>query len=151
MSDKLLLAQGAGAGLQAIGTLASGASARAGYGFQADQLRQQRTQAIAGASHNVANQTRENDLILSAARAAAAKSGGGPSYDVMGQLAEEGSYRALMALYEGQEAARGIGLQADAAEYSGRMAQRDARWGALSTLGGAGFSLYDKYRNRANG
>lgn len=151
MSDKLFLAQSAGAGLQAIGTLAAGGNARAAYEFQAKQLEQQERQALAAASHNVANQSRETDLLLSSARAAAAKSGGGPAYDVLGDLAEEGEYRSLMALYEGQEAARGAGLQADAARFSGRQAMRDARFGTLATIGSMAPTLYEKYRSGGAG
>ena len=100
-------------------------------------------------------------LVQSSLQARAAASGAGatdPTVNLIsGDIAEEGELRALTALYEGEEAARGLEsgaavrrYEGDLARITGRIKKRAAQTTAFGTLlegfSGAG-SLYKKYND----
>jgi hypothetical protein len=105
----------------------SGIAARRAASFQADQMRQNAGQAQASAQREAINVDRQAQYIASAALASAAASGGGASdptvVNLIARNAGEMAYRKSVALYEGDDKARMMNLQADATEYSGKQAQ----------------------------
>jgi hypothetical protein len=66
---------------------------------------------------------RRTDLLASRALAVAAASGGGASdptvVNTIAGIAQEGAYRKAVALYRGDEEARKLTMQAEAAEFEG--------------------------------
>jgi hypothetical protein len=88
-------------------------------------------------------------LAESRALAVAGASGAGASdptvLDIMGGIAEEGEYRALNALYTGEDRARGMEGNAAARRFEADQARRAGRAEARSTLLGGGYSLLQRF------
>ena len=132
--------EGIGAGLSLAGTLfeasgadraASGAQAaaarrKAALDFEAAQLRVQAGQSVAAGQHAAREKRRQAELVQSRAIAVAAASGGGVSdptiVNMLGKIAGEGAYRANLSLYEGEERARTMRMNAAARDYEGALA-----------------------------
>lgn len=138
--------------LMAGGTILSGAAAiqqgntaRATSNYEAQQLEAQGKAEMAASQREADNESRQNALVMSRARAAGAASGGGIDYDLMGDIGGEGEYRALTALWQGGEAAKGRNQQAANARLEGKQQQRAGRVNAFNTLLQGGTSLYEKY------
>lgn len=140
--------------LSAVGSIRQGNQAAAAAKFQSKQLKIQAGQVEGAASRKAQEEERRAKLLNSTLVARAAASGGSvvdPTvFDLYGNVAQEGRYRALTQLYEGfQEGAR-IRTQAGAAELEGSQAKTAGYINAgASILGGAGKafgpSLFDKY------
>lgn len=116
--------------------------------FQARQMEQQAGQERAAAQRKAAEERRRTTLAQSRAVAVGAASGGGTGgnvLDVLGDLSAEGEYRALSALYEGEERARGLQMGAQAKQYEGAQAKAAAKAKSASYLIGGGMSLLQKY------
>lgn len=139
----------AGTVLSAGATLAGGQAAEDAGKYQAAQYRRNASNARGSAQRAAIEERRNATLAESRARAVAAASGASASdktsTDIMAGIAEEGEYRALSALYEGEEAARGMQDAAAAAEYEGEAAKRASRIGAAGTILSSGSSLLGKY------
>lgn len=126
--------------------------------FEATQLRQQAGQAIAASQRVADEQRRQARLVQSRTIAVVAAGGGGVSdptiVNMLARTAGEGVYRANVALYGGEERARLLNMQAQAADYEGRtgrimgdqLAKAAQIQGAASVLSGAS-SLYEKYNS----
>lgn len=114
----------------------SGVSAKRAADFQAAQIRQNAGQVQASAQREAANVDRQAQYVASAALASAAASGGGASdptvVNLIARNASEMAYRKSVALYEGDDKARAMALQAAATEYSGKAAKAQ---GVVSGLG----------------
>lgn len=140
----------AGAALTAASTISAGNARKAESNYEAGQLKENAGQAQASGERAMLVQNRQTKLAESRAQAVAAASGGGaldPSVvDVEGNIAGEGAYRALSALYEGNSQATGMQNQAAATEFSGSQAQKasmiSAGGGFLSSVGS---TLSQKY------
>ena len=92
--------------------------------FEARQLEQQAGQEIASSQRTAQERRREMRLAESRALALAAASGGGTDrgvMDIISKLAGEGAYRAMSALYEGDERARKLRLAGAGARAEGEM------------------------------
>lgn len=137
---------------------ASGQSTRMLRDFEAAQLEQQAKQEFAQSQRAAAEERRTADLLSSRAQALAASGGGGVSdpttFNLMADIEGEGSYRASVALYQGEENARRLRLAAKAKRFEGEAAERGAavRAGAYSMAAGATAaegisSFYTKYGN----
>jgi hypothetical protein len=91
--------------------------------FQAAQLRQNAGQVQASAQRQAFDVDRQAKYVASSALATAAASGGGASdptvVNLMARNAGEFAYRKAVALYQGDDKARLMNLQADAKEYEG--------------------------------
>ena len=153
----------AGTFLSAMGQMQSGASqvelgqhAQQLAQFQAAQLRQNAGTDVAAAQRSAVDIQRQSDYVASHALAVAASSGGGASdptvINLIARTAGETAYRKSVALYQGDQAARGANMQADATIYGGEMARaKGAQVGAASDIGAAttlvkgGASLFSKY------
>lgn len=167
MATSLMIAATA---VSAVGTLVGGAAQaqQAKYAgkaqqtvaeFQARQLRQQAGQTRATSQLQSIEEQRKAKLAMSRAKAIAAASGGGTGgsvANILSRLRAEGDWNAAAALYEGEEAARGMEAQAavegatgDYANAAGRYAARNIKRASyISSVGhalqgAAGF--YEKY------
>ena len=98
--------------------------------FETAQLEQNAGQVIASSQREAEEQRRQARLVQSRALALAGASGGGvtdPSVvNLIGDIAGEGAYRAGVALYQGQDKARQLGMAAAAKHYEGTVAQETA-------------------------
>lgn len=137
--------------------------------FQAAQLRQAGGQAMASAERSAADVDLQTRLTLSRALAVAGASGGGASdpgvVTIMANDAARGAYLKQVALYQGADRQRLMGMQADAAEYEGKANERTSfvTAGAERAKGASNFmtaqangaSLYERFaardRPRSNG
>ena len=132
----------------------------------AKALEQSAGQERAAAQRAAAEQRRQGRHVSSRAQAVAAASGAGaldPTIvNILGDLDTETEYRALTAMYEGEEKARGMETEAgirraggaadvyagEAAKRYGGSRARAAYMGATGTLLSGGATLYDRYSNR---
>lgn len=106
----------------------SGAAQKVAYDYQAAQERVNAGQAIAASQRENMEKLRQAKLVQSRLLAVAGASGGGVSSDptivhLSAMIAGEGALRGATALYQGQETARQLLTQANADEYSGRVAE----------------------------
>ena len=124
--------------------------------FEARQLDRLAGREKAASQRTAKEERRQSELRESRALAVAAASGAGASdptvVKILSDLAGEGSYRAALALYEGEERARLTRLQATGKRFeagelriAGKEAKRAGKLGALSTLFQGGAGLYGKY------
>lgn len=169
--------QSAGADLEAQGNEKTAAATRA-YGdaqlqesqFEAEQLRQQSSDAILAGQISKMQVQRQGAFAVSRGLAVAAASGGGAmDPTVVNSLANTTStaaYNGAVALYNGEEQARVLRMQAQGQEYSGEILQQQAYAKAdaydtvaqvdemkssadevsgITGLLGSGLSLFSKY------
>jgi hypothetical protein len=119
--------------------------------FQAAQFDQNAGQARASAQREAVEQRRQARLANSTLRARAGGGGADPTIVRLSQdIAGEGELRALTAMYEGEERARGMETAATGKRMGGAAAAQAGNIGAFSTvLGGVGSmysnGLFDKY------
>jgi hypothetical protein len=93
--------------LSGIGQISAANNQAAALEYQAESDRIQAQQEKASAEREAAEERRQGRLLMSRARAVGATSGGGMDYDILGDLGSETEYRSLMALWGGEERARG--------------------------------------------
>lgn len=129
----------AGSTVSAVGTLASGAAANSSAEYQAQQYRQEATQAIAAGQRDAFGQEREKNKLIGAQIAAGAASGPGGISDtstlgLIGETEQQGLYRQMAAMYAGEERARGLRNQAQASIAEGKNAQMASYLNAGGTL-----------------
>lgn len=124
----------AGGALTAGGTLAGGNFAAAAgraqqqeANYRAAQLRANAGQALAASQRQMMESQTKTDLAISTSRANAAASGvnvgAGSSVANIGELAKRGEYIASMDLFNGKSHASELLNEANAAEYSGKVAE----------------------------
>lgn len=153
-----------------VGTLVSGEQEAQAYKasakvenelaqYRARQLEQNAGQERAASQHKAEQERKQARLVQSKARAKGAAGGaikGTDIEDILAGLEAEGEYNAQSALYEGEEAARGMEAQADSERYGGKIGKtmaayqaRAARRGSyMSAVGNAlqgSASMYEKY------
>jgi hypothetical protein len=148
-----------GGAVEADAARAEGKAAQQIANFQARQMEQQAGQERAVSQREAIEQRRRARLAQSRALAIAAASGGGTGgtvQDILATLGAEGEMNAQAALYEGEEAARGLETQAAATRSQGRYANVSSRTAARNmrvssylsaagTLMSDGSSFYSKY------
>lgn len=139
----------AGTILSTVGTISAGRAEDKAAKFQAAQMQQQAGQERAAGQREAIDERRKARLAESRALAVSAASGAGASdptvLDIMGDLESEGEYRALTALYNGEERARGLESGAAAKRFEGATAKRAGYMKGGATILGGGYSLLDKY------
>lgn len=131
--------------LSTAGTIAAGSAANSAAKFEAKQLTQRATAERGTASHKAQEEHRQKRLVQSRARAVGAASGGGLDYGLDAAIEEEGTYRAMVALWEGEEAARGFEAQADARRFEGQQKQTASYLQAGSRFASGYSSLMDDF------
>lgn len=139
-----------GSVLGGLGAMQAGKAANVNAKFQAAQLEQQAGQERASSQRVALEERRRAKITASNAQAAAAASGGSATdptvLNITGDIAKQGEYNALSALFEGEEKARGLGLQASSTRMEGKQAKRAGMISGISTIvGGVGGSLMSKY------
>ena len=144
MSLSTILSAG-GTAVSAIGAIQQGKSQQASANYQAAQLEAAGKAEQAASQREAEEERRQKRLMQSRARAVGAASGGGIDLELAGDIEEEGEYRALTALWEGTEAAKGRRAQAAASRFEGRQARKAGFLRAGRTILGGGASLYEKY------
>lgn len=149
MAELALIATVASTALQAAGTLAAGSAAKKEAFFEAQQMQQQAGQERATSQRVAIEKRREAGIAGSRAQALAAAGGGSATdptvVNIQSNIAGEGEYNALSALYTGEERARGLEEGADAKIYEGRTAKRASLMKAGATILGGASSLMGKY------
>lgn len=133
------VAMAAGTILGSAGAIQQGNAASATANYTAAQLDASAKTERATSQREAINQRMQKDVVMSRARAVGAASGGGLDLDLMGDIEEEGEYRALTALWEGEERAKGRNAQAAGVRASGQFKKRAGGVRAFST-GLTGFS-----------
>lgn len=154
----------AGGALSAGGTIMGGqAAAQAGESaqgsanFRAKQEDMAAQQSRAAAQRMALDKGRETTLLQSKLQARAAASGGGADdpgvLNLAGDIAARGEYDSLMAMFTGEDKARGLEDQAMASRISGEAAaaegraKRDASYlSAAGTIIGSAGSAYRTYK-----
>lgn len=134
-----------GGAVSAMGQIAQGREADRAAQFEAEQLEKNAKAARATASREAKEEHRQKRLAMSRARAIGAASGSDRDFDLEGDIEAEGQYRALSAIFEGEEAAKGRITQAKARRYDGKVAKRAGFMSAGGSLLGTGASLLEKY------
>lgn len=123
---------------------------------QAKAMEQQAGQERASSQREALEARRQAKLVQSRARALAAAGGGDTSdptvVNLLGDIDTEGELRALTALYQGEEKAKGLEYQAQVTKMGGiadyNVAKSKANAALVSTAGSIisqGSSLYAKY------
>lgn len=130
-------------------TLMAGKQQDAYAKFEAGQLEANAKSERAASQRQAADEKKRSDYLQSRATALAA-SGGGAANDptienIIAGLDSEGEYRALSALYNGEQAASGMEMGANVRRIEGRNGRRTANYKAANTLMSSGASLYEKY------
>lgn len=132
--------------LSAVGSFEAGQGQKRSMDFQAAQLDQQAGQTRASSQREAAEQRRQATLAQSRLQAVTGGAGLDPTVvNLSANLAGEGEFRALSALYEGEERAKGMEGQAAAARYQGRQAKAAGTIGAMSSLLAGGSKMYENY------
>lgn len=117
--------------------------------FQSRQLNVSAGQAQAAGERNAIDIERQTQLNASRALAVAASSGGGASgptvVNLLAQNAADGAYRKAAALYEGEDQARALKLQAAGVETGSKIAQGNSRARQTAMVGETVSSMYGGY------
>jgi hypothetical protein len=120
--------------------------------YQAAQLEQNAGQQTAAGQHARQDELYRSRLAQSAALARAASSGAGASdptvVDIIGHIAQEGAYRGLIDVYQGEDKARMLKQQAAGARYSGDSTKAAYDTAASGSLFRGATSLFEKYASK---
>lgn len=140
-----------GAVVQISGQQQQKKAARADAEFEATQLEQAAGRDRASSQRRAAEERRQAALVQSALQARAGGGGLDPTVlNLSADIAGEGEYRALSALYEGEETARGKEASAAAARRTGQARGRAMDYASATTLLSTSNSLYGKYGGSSN-
>jgi hypothetical protein len=144
-----LVLQVVGTAVTVMSAIKAGQAQKAMNDFEAEQLNAQGAHEKALADKQALEERRKAKLLESKATAQAVAGGATATdpgvLDITTDIAQEGEYNALMALWEGEERAKGRYTQAAAARMEGREAKRAAKTKAISTaISGAG-SAYSSW------
>lgn len=150
METVMIGAQILGTVMSVSSALSQGDSQKRASQYEANQARVQAGQATAS-SQRQANEQRRQAQIAESRTVALAAAGGGSASDptvqnIVGNIAGEGEYRALTALYQGEESARNLQTTANIKDYEGEQAQQAGQYKALNTVfSNVGSSFFNKY------
>lgn len=131
--------------LGALGAVQQGNASNAAASYEAKQLDAQAMTERASGQRAAIEETRQAELVQSRARAVGAASGGGVDAALAGAIAQEGKYRSLVSMWEGEERAVGREAQAAATRFDGAQQKKAGQINAFTTLLDGGSSLFAKY------
>jgi len=138
--------------LSASSQASAGAQAQGNANFRAGQLNQEANATEAASQRTASEQRRQAGIINSRVQALAAGSGASATdptvLNIEGNIAKEGEYNALTALYNGDTQAGSMRAEAVNVQKSGANAASAGSMNAFSTILSRGSSLYDKYSAR---
>ena len=144
----VILAVG-GKALEAGGTLLGASGEAKQLRGEADQLDEQAGRTRASSQRQAMEERRQARLVASRALAVAAASGGGADdptvVNLIANTEGEGEYRALTALYNGNEDALGMEAQAKAKRREAKNVKTASYLKAAGSIIGAGSTLADRY------
>jgi regulator of protease activity HflC (stomatin/prohibitin superfamily) len=119
--------------------------------FNVAQYERNAGQVQAASQRSSEEQRRQARFLESRALALA---GGGASdvsvVDTIGDIAAEGEYRALSALYEGDATAQNLRARAKAKVFEGDQFQKASQYATAGTIFKSGSSLYSKYGGKGS-
>lgn len=134
---------------------AQGAAMQKAAEYEAERMKDRANAERAIGQRKAINERRRTEFAQSAlqARAAASGAGLGPGVvDLAGDIEQEGEFRALNALYEGEERARGLDTSASLSRFEGDQYYKAGKTRARGYYMGAagagldrGASLFEKY------
>lgn len=149
------IAQLALGGLSIAGTLKSSAAASAEgeaqqqeANYVAAQQRQEANDAAASGERAMISQEKQTAVNESNAIAASGASGTSGSVNDntnLDLIADEGKYRALTAMYQGEAKSQGLNSQAAASDYQGNIARNAGDTKSITSLISGTTSLFSKY------
>lgn len=143
----------AGAALSAGGTLIGANAEAKELRREAAQLEAQAGLERASSHRQAIDERRQARLAVSRGVAVAAASGASADdptvVNTLAKIEGEGEYRALTALYSGEESARGMEAEAAARRRGAKSTKRAALVGAAGSVLSAGSTLYDRFGGRA--
>lgn len=138
-----------GAALSAGGSIIAANSKAKELRREADQLDAQAGLDRASSQRQAMDERRSARLLQSTGLARAAASGGGADdptvVNLLAGIEGEGEYRALTAMYEGEEEARGKEAQAAANRRGAKATKKAGLIGAAGTILSAGGSMFNRY------
>jgi hypothetical protein len=146
--------QAVGSVLSFTGAQSAGKQARqaAEYSAKVDEINAGQQQAAA--QRQASEERRRAQFAQSRALALAAASGAGAGdstvADIISDLASEGAYRSMTALYEGEDRARALKQRAAGTRYSGEATQSAYRTQGFASALKGGSSLFEKYASRSS-
>lgn len=138
----------AGSAISGAGTIIGAHDQAKGLNREADQLDRQAGIERASSQRRAIEERRQARLVASRALAVGAATGGALDPTVVNAISGiegEGEYRALTALFEGEEAARGDEAQAKARRKEGKNLKKASYFKAAGDLLSAGSTLADRY------
>ena len=134
--------------LSAGGTIIGANAEARSLKSEATQLDTQAGQDRASSQRAAIEQRRQARLLQSRAQAVGAASGGASDptvVNIISRLAGEGQYRALTALYEGEEMARSKEMQARARRQEAKNTKRAGYISAAGQVLGGASSIYSRF------
>lgn len=132
----------------------AGAAQKQASEFAAAQAEQQAGQTRAVAQRRAIEERRQGRIAASRAQAVGAAGGGAGSVDIINRVADleaRGEYGALVAMYEGEDRARGLETQGSVMQFEGAQAKRAGNKAAQATLISGATSLASKYGGGLSG
>lgn len=131
--------------VSAVGTIAGGMAAKDMAEHQAAQMEREANTARAIGSREAMDKRKEQRFLLSKLQARAAASGGAADdptvVDLAGDVAQRGEYEALVAMYRGENRARGMEDQAALTRVKGQADMTGGILKGVGTLAGAAPSM----------
>ena len=137
-----------GAAISGAGTIIGAHDKDKALRKEALQLERQAGIERAASQRKAMEEKRQARLVASRAQAVGAATGGALDPTVVNAMADiegEGEFRALTALYEGEEEARGLEAQAVARRKEGKNAKKASYFQAAGSILSAGSTLADRY------
>lgn len=135
--------------LQAGGMGVDAINAKRGADFEAKQMEVQAGQERAASQRRAREERRQTQLMQSRAQAVSAASGGGavdPTVvDIIGDIEEDGEYRALNTLWEGEERAGNLMTGAKQRRKQGRFALTSGLMGSAGTILDGSSSMFKRF------
>lgn len=146
MAELMQMAQVATTVFQVGSSLMGGNSANSAAQSEAAQLEYQAGQHRAASQRQAEEQRRQARLANSRLQAVAGGGGGDVSVvNLAADLAGEGELRALTSIYEGEDRAIGMELQADSRRKAGKAAKTAGYLNAVSSVFSGSKGMFEKY------
>ena len=143
---------GISTGLTIMGQQQQAKAQQSALNRQAQAAEIEAGQKRAAAQKQAAEERRQARIASSNLQASAAASGMSASdigtINLEQDIAGEGTYRSLLRLYEGEQAAQNLESQAAEYRYQGKAARTNANWASAATLMQFGSSSLDKYSSK---
>ena len=145
MAELAAVAAVASTVLTAGSQYAQGRQAESAARSEGQQMRFAAGQEVAASQRAAEEERRQARLVQSAVQARAGGDSGPGVADIYSDIAGEGEYRALSAIYEGDSRATTLKNRARMRDWEGKSAKRAGTIAAVSTIIGGASSMSGKY------